>query len=101
MDQRARTSTTFAPPVMEARRWLDGVTFTKDRPLINVSQAAPVDPVAVVLGHQLLGLAVDANQEIASRIESDEALGEPLIELVALLSGKAAHGGDVTQRSRR
>lgn len=35
---------TFAPPVMEARRWLDGVTFAPDRPLLNVSQAAPVDP---------------------------------------------------------
>ncbi|WP_339113031.1 aminotransferase [Thioclava sp. GXIMD2076] len=33
---------TFAPPVMEARRWLEGVTFPADRPLINVSQAAPV-----------------------------------------------------------
>ena len=39
-----RTATTFAPPVMEARRWLTGVTFPSDRPLINVSQAAPVDP---------------------------------------------------------
>jgi len=28
---------------MEARRWLDGVDFTADRPLINVSQAAPVE----------------------------------------------------------
>jgi aspartate/methionine/tyrosine aminotransferase len=28
---------------MEARRWLDGVTFAPDRPLINVSQAAPVE----------------------------------------------------------
>lgn len=35
---------TFAPPVMEARRWLEGVVFPPDRPLINVSQAAPVDP---------------------------------------------------------
>ncbi|MDO5605168.1 MAG: aminotransferase [Paracoccus sp. (in: a-proteobacteria)] len=35
---------TFAPPVMEARRWLDGLSFAPDRPLINVSQAAPVDP---------------------------------------------------------
>ena len=35
---------TFAPPVMEARRWLEGVQFAPDRPLINVSQAAPVDP---------------------------------------------------------
>jgi len=40
----SRTATTFAPPVMEARRWLDGVTFAPDRPLINVSQAAPVEP---------------------------------------------------------
>lgn len=39
-----RTATTFAPPVMEARRWLDGVSFPPNRPLINVSQAAPVDP---------------------------------------------------------
>ncbi|WP_281856210.1 aminotransferase [Litoreibacter halocynthiae] len=35
---------TFPPPVMEARRWIDGVEFPADRPLINVSQAAPVDP---------------------------------------------------------
>lgn len=40
----SRTQSTFAPPVMEARRWLDGVTFPEDRPLINVSQAAPIDP---------------------------------------------------------
>ena len=39
-----RTATTFFPPVMEARRWLEGVTFAPGRPLINVSQAAPVDP---------------------------------------------------------
>ncbi|WP_439120550.1 aminotransferase [Marivita sp.] len=40
----SRTQTTFAPPVMEARRWLDGVTFPDNQPLINVSQAAPVEP---------------------------------------------------------
>ena len=40
----SRTASTFAPPVMEARRWLEGVTQPEDRPLINVSQAAPVDP---------------------------------------------------------
>ncbi|WP_333714532.1 aminotransferase [Yoonia sp.] len=39
-----RTTSTFAPPVMAARRWLDGVDFPADRPLLNVSQAAPVDP---------------------------------------------------------
>ncbi len=35
---------TFAPPVMESRRWLAEAHFTADKPLINVSQAAPVDP---------------------------------------------------------
>ncbi len=35
---------TFPPPVMEARRWLEGVSFPPERPLINVSQAAPMDP---------------------------------------------------------
>ncbi|SNR45499.1 aminotransferase [Paracoccus sediminis] len=40
---------TFPPPVMEARRWLAGATFPPDRPLINVSQAAPVDPPPMAL----------------------------------------------------
>ena len=40
----SRTQSTFSPPVMEARRWLDGVSFSAAQPLINVSQAAPVDP---------------------------------------------------------
>ena len=34
---------TFPPPVMEARRWIQGVVFPPERPLINVSQAAPVE----------------------------------------------------------
>ena len=43
-----RTSQTFAPPVMEARRWLDGVIHPDGRPLLNVSQAAPVDPPPLI-----------------------------------------------------
>ncbi len=39
----ARTSHSFAPPVMEARRWLEGVRFSDERPLLNLSQAAPVE----------------------------------------------------------
>lgn len=39
-----RLGSTIAPPVMEARRWLEGVSFPPDRPLLNLSQAAPVDP---------------------------------------------------------
>ncbi|HET9068957.1 MAG TPA: aminotransferase class I/II-fold pyridoxal phosphate-dependent enzyme, partial [Amaricoccus sp.] len=35
---------TTPPPVMEARRWLEGLEFPADRPLLNLSQAAPVEP---------------------------------------------------------
>ncbi|MEL7025913.1 MAG: aminotransferase [Pseudomonadota bacterium] len=35
---------TEAPPVMEARRWIEGKRFPEDKPLINLSQAAPAAP---------------------------------------------------------
>ncbi|QXT38696.1 aminotransferase [Gymnodinialimonas ceratoperidinii] len=35
---------TFPPPVMEARRWVECKDFPASRPLMNLSQAAPVDP---------------------------------------------------------
>ena len=53
-----RLAATFAPPVMEARRWLDGVTFPADRPLINVSQAAPVEPPPLGLRQALADAAL-------------------------------------------
>jgi aspartate/methionine/tyrosine aminotransferase len=49
---------TDPPPVMEARRWLDGVTFPPDRPLINVSQAAPVEPPPLALRQALADAAL-------------------------------------------
>ena len=54
-----RTAATFAPPVMEARRWLDGVDFPPDRPLINVSQAAPVAPPPEPLRAAMAALVQD------------------------------------------
>ncbi len=53
-----RTATTFAPPVMEARRWLQGVDFAPGRPLINVSQAAPVDPPPAPLRQAMADVAL-------------------------------------------
>ena len=40
---------TEAPPVMEARRWVTGRSFPAEKPLINVSQAAPVDSPPLAL----------------------------------------------------
>lgn len=53
------TESTFSPPVMEARRWIDGVTFPDDRPLLNVSQAAPVDPPPAPLLAEMARLVVE------------------------------------------
>lgn len=50
---------TFAPPVMEARRWLQGVQFPADRPLINVSQAAPVESPPLGLRQALADAALN------------------------------------------
>jgi aspartate/methionine/tyrosine aminotransferase len=50
---------TEPPPVMEARRWLDGVTFPPDRPLLNVSQAAPVEPPPLALRQALAEAALN------------------------------------------
>ena len=57
-----RTATTFAPPVMEARRWLQGVTFPPGRPLLNVSQAAPVDPPPLAMREAMADLAMNEPQ---------------------------------------
>ncbi len=50
---------TFLPPVMEARRWLGEARFTPERPLINVSQAAPVDPPPLPLRQALAEAALN------------------------------------------
>lgn len=39
-----RVIATTPSPVMEARRWVAATTFPPDRPLLNLSQAAPMDP---------------------------------------------------------
>jgi len=57
-----RTASTFAPPVMEARRWLDGVTFPAESPLINVSQAAPVELPPLAMREAIADAAINTAQ---------------------------------------
>ena len=54
-----RMAATFPPPVMEARRWVEGVHFPPERPLLNVSQAAPVDPPPRALREALAEAALN------------------------------------------
>lgn len=46
---------------MEARRWIDGITFPVDRPLLNVSQAAPVAPPPEPLRQAIADAALNEN----------------------------------------
>ncbi len=57
-----RTATTFSPPVMEARRWLAEAEMPADLPLINVSQAAPVDPPPEAMRREIARLALEEPQ---------------------------------------
>ncbi len=50
---------TFDSPVVEARRWVAGRRFPQDRPLLNLSQAAPVDPPPRALREAIARAALD------------------------------------------
>lgn len=82
---------TFAPPVMEARRWLDGIAFTADRPLINVSQAAPVDPPPEALRRAI----AEAALEQPSAHLYGPVLGMDALRAEVASQWSAAYGGEI------
>ena len=85
-----RTSATFAPPVMEARRWLDGVTHPEGRALLNVSQAAPVDPPPLIMRQAIADIVLT---------DPDAHLYGPVLGLPALKPRLLANGPPPTAGS--
>ncbi|MEM6441370.1 MAG: aminotransferase [Pseudomonadota bacterium] len=79
------------PPIMEARSWLNGKVFPAERPLINLSQAAPADPPPEAL-REAMARAVrdDPSAHLYGPVLGDPALRE---EIAAQWS--AAYGGEV------
>ncbi|MFC3630724.1 aminotransferase [Paracoccus angustae] len=82
---------TCAPPVMEARRWLAGVTFPPDRPLINVSQAAPVDPPPLALRQAMADAALHRPEAHLY----GPVLGNPDLRAAVAQEFSASYGGRV------
>jgi aspartate/methionine/tyrosine aminotransferase len=82
---------TFAPPVMEARRWLHGVSFAPDRPLINVSQAAPMEAPPEGLRRALAEAALN---DPAAHLYGP-VLGLPALRAEIAAQWSAAYGGRV------
>lgn len=82
---------TDPPPVMEARRWLEGVTHPADRPLINVSQAAPVEIPPLGLRQALADAALN-NPEAHLY---GPVLGLPALRAEIASQFSAAYGGAI------
>ncbi len=88
----SRTAATFQPPVMEARRWLDDVTFPADRPLINVSQAAPVEAPHPDMRQAMAdAVLIDDNVHLYGPVLGLPALREELAARTARI-----YGGQIT-----
>lgn len=88
----SRTANTFAPPVMEARRWLDGVHHADDRPLLNMSQAAPVDPPPLVMREAMAQMIID---------DAEAHLYGPVLGLPALRAEVASNWSSAYQSDIR
>ncbi len=87
-----RTASTVAPPVMEARRWISGVTFPPERPLLNVSQAAPVDPPIEAMRQEMARVAL----EVPSAHLYGPVLGLPELRAEVAKQFSEGYGGTLT-----
>ncbi len=89
-----RTAATFSPPVMEARRWLDGVDFS-DLPLINVSQAAPVDPPPLAMRQAMAQMIVEDDETHLY----GPVLGLPALRAQVAQDWSQAYGGEISSEN--
>lgn len=82
---------TLAPPVMEARRWLEGVSFTPDLPLLNLSQAAPVSPPPEALRAAMAEMLHDPATHLYGPV-----LGLPQLRETLAMRMSALYGGSIS-----
>jgi len=87
----ARTAATFSPPVMEARRWLEGVDFST-RPLINVSQAAPIDPPPLPLRKAMVQMIEETDTHLYGPV-----LGLPALRRKIARTWSTDYSGTITE----
>ncbi|MDQ2088552.1 aminotransferase [Marimonas arenosa] len=90
----SRTAVTFRPPIMEAQRWMQGVSFPPDRPLINVSQAAPVAAPPEALRAEMARIV---QHEISAHLYGPD-LGLPALRQEIARQWSEFYGGSVASR---
>ena len=84
-----------APPVMEARRWLAETALPPDRPLLNMSQAAPVDPPPAALTEAMAAALARSETHLYGHVLGDAALRERIAADWSTLHGGAIAPGEV------
>ena len=86
------TSQITAPPIMAARLWLRGLSFSDTQPLIDVSQAAPTAPPPLALRQAMAEMVVhDADTHLYGPI-----LGNPDLRSRLADHWAATYGAPVT-----
>lgn len=87
---------TSPPPIMAAYDWLRGVSFPPDRPLINVSQAAPVDPPPLPLRQAMAEAALtDPAAHLYGPVLGNAPLREELAATTTRIYGGTVTGANV------
>jgi aspartate/methionine/tyrosine aminotransferase len=82
---------TMAPPIMEAARWLTGVSFPAGRPLINLSQAAPTAAPPIALRREMARIAVEDD----TAHQYGPVLGLPALRREIATQWSAAYHGKI------
>ena len=82
---------TLPPPVMEARRWIADVRFPAGRPLLNLSQAAPVEPPPEALRAAMAEMVL----EEADTHLYGPVLGNPALRAEIAARWSIAYGGSI------
>jgi aspartate/methionine/tyrosine aminotransferase len=83
---------TLSPPVMEARRWIAETVFTTERPLLNLSQAAPVEPPPAALREAMAEiLRTDASAHLYGPVLGHEGLRAKVAQ-----TWSTAYAGQIT-----
>ena len=85
----SRTQSTFSPPIMEVQRWVADKTFS-DCPLINVSQAAPVEPPPAALIDHMAQIIYDEDTHLYGPV-----LGLPALRSELADQWSRSYGGEI------
>ena len=78
---------TLAPPVMEARRWLAETPLPAGMPLLNLSQAAPVEPPPPAMRAAMARAMEDPAVHLYSPVFGHDALRAALAERMGAVYG--------------